>query len=356
LHIHCIYPITLFYEKIKMQVSTGKIADLLSQTIMAGITPMLKGPPAIGKSDIIHQIAKKYNLYLIDLRLSQCDITDLNGFPALNAERTKSSFVPMDTFPMEGDEIPEGYEGWLLFLDEMNSAALAVQAAAFKLVLDRAVGMQKLHKKVAIICAGNREIDKAIVNRMSTPMQSRLAHFELKVDYKAWLLWAAESGIDHRIMSFISWKPELMYNFKPDHNKETYASPRTWEFCSRLIKNIPELKREHTPLIASVIDEAAAREFQSYVKVYLTLLTIRAIIADPKGVKVPVEPATQYAIAGKIGADMNKKNLDPLMTFLGRMGIEFQIMSLQRALKRDGDLITHPTIKTWVSKYSQELF
>ena len=339
-----------------MKVSTAKLPDYLSSVMMAGITPMVKGPPAIGKSDIIRQIAKKYNLFVIDLRLSQCDITDLNGFPALNEARTKSSFVPMDTFPMEDDDIPTGYDGWLLFLDEMNSANMSVQAAAFKLVLDRAVGMRKLHKKVAIICAGNRDMDKAIVNRLSTPMQSRLAHFELTVDHKGWLLWAAENDIDHRIMSFISWKPEMLYNFKPDHNKDTYASPRTWEFASRLIKGITELKNEHTPLIASVIDEAASREFRSYVKVYTSLLTIKQIIADPSGVTMPTEPATQYAISGKIGAEMDQKNVDPLMTFLGRMGIEFQIMSLQRALKRDSALMGHPVIKSWIQKYSQELF
>jgi len=307
-------------------------------------------------SDIIRQVAKKFNLSVIDLRLSQCDITDLNGFPSLNQDKTKSTFVPMDTFPMEGDEVPKGYEGWLLFLDEMNSASMSVQAAAFKLVLDRAVGLKKLHQKVAIICAGNRDIDKAIVNRLSTPMQSRLSHFELSVDHKGWLLWAAENKIDHRIMSFVSWKPEMLYNFKPDHNKDTYASPRTWEFCSRLIKDNNSLNTSDIPLIASVIDEAAAREFISYVRVFASLITIPQIIADPHGIDVPVEPSTQYALCGKIGAEMAESTVVPLMTFLKRMGAEFQIMSLQRVLKRSPTLIAHPAIKTWIETYSQELF
>jgi len=339
-----------------MKISTTKLPDALSHVIMAGITPMVKGPPAIGKSDIIRQVAKRYNLFVIDLRLSQCDITDLNGFPSLNADKQKSTFVPMDTFPMEGDVIPAGYDGWLLFLDEMNSASLSVQAAAFKLVLDRAVGLKKLHKKVAIICAGNRDQDKAIVNRMSTPMQSRLAHFEVGVEHKGWLLWAAANDIDHRIMSFISWKPEMLFNFKPDHNKETYASPRTWEFCSRIIKNIKTLTNEHTPLIASVVDEAAAREFRMYVKVYATLLTMDQIIMDPSGVDIPTEPATKYALSGKIGAEMDQKNVGPLMTFLQRMDVEFQILALQRALKRTDDLVGHPVIEKWIATYSQELF
>ena len=89
---------------------------------------MLQGSPGTGKSSIIHQVAKDFRLFVIDLRLAQCDPTDLGGFPHIVGKR--ASYLPMDTFPIEGDAIPEGYDGWLLFLDEMNSASLAVQSAA----------------------------------------------------------------------------------------------------------------------------------------------------------------------------------------------------------------------------------
>ena len=101
---------------------------MITAYIKAKLVPMLVGSPGCGKSQIIYKIAKEYNLKVIDLRLSQCDPTDLAGFPTI--ENHKADYVPMKHFPIEGDPIPHGYSGWLLFLDEATSAPPAIQAAA----------------------------------------------------------------------------------------------------------------------------------------------------------------------------------------------------------------------------------
>jgi len=81
-----------------------------------------------GKSAVLHQIAKKFKLFLIDIRLAQCDPVDLSGFPITSG--LKAKYLPMDIFPLEDDPIPAGYNGFLILLDEINSASMAVQAAA----------------------------------------------------------------------------------------------------------------------------------------------------------------------------------------------------------------------------------
>ena len=149
-----------------MQVRISQATSMLTKYLQAKLVPMLTGSPGIGKSQIIHKIAEDFNLKVIDLRLSQCDLTDLLGFPQITG--SKAGYVPMDTFPIQGDKVPDGYSGWMLFLDEMNGAVPAVQAAAYKLILDRMVGSYHLHKNVAIVCAGNLETDNGIVNPMPT--------------------------------------------------------------------------------------------------------------------------------------------------------------------------------------------
>ncbi len=352
-----------------MIVNTAKLPGMLSKCMEVDLVPFIKGPPAIGKSDIVKQIANEYNLLLVDFRLSQADTTDLNGLPGYTEDQMKATFKPMDTFPITTDPLPvradgKPYDGWLLFLDELNSANLSVQAAAFKLILDRQVGKHDLHSHVRIIAAGNREIDKAITNRMSTPMQSRLAHFELEINQKAWLKWAGNFGIDYRIMSFIGFKPEILYNFKPDHNKETYASPRTWEFCSRLVKGEKTIGTDMIPLMAAVVDEVAAREFYTYAKIFKTLITVPQIIANPKKIEVPAEPGTLYALTGTLGYHMEGTNAEKLMEFIERIPIEFQILALQIAIKRDQEetkrkgpkILSLPSVKTWVRENAQDLF
>ena len=61
-----------------MKIKISQAADLLTTALKAKLVPMLHGSPGLGKSAVIKQIAKNFNLKLIDLRLSQCDPTDLN--------------------------------------------------------------------------------------------------------------------------------------------------------------------------------------------------------------------------------------------------------------------------------------
>ena len=176
-----------------------------------------------GKSAITHQLGEEYSLELIDVRLSQCDPTDLNGFPSMG--KTRATYMPMDIFPLEDTAIPKGKKGFLVFLDEFNSASMAVQAASYKLILDRQVGQRKLHSNTIIIAAGNMAGNNAIVNRLGTAMQSRLIHLELVSDVLIWLKWAASAGIDPRVMAYVHHNPEDFHRFDPNHNDKTFACP-----------------------------------------------------------------------------------------------------------------------------------
>ena len=155
-----------------MKVRIKQARRLITASIKAKLVPMLHGSPGVGKSQIIYQIAEEFNLKVIDLRLSQMDPSDLLGFGALKGDR--ATYFPMEFFPLEGDPIPAGYSGWLIFFDEINSAPSATQAAAYKVILDRMVGLRKLHSHVAIVAAGNLASDNAIVEDMSTALQSRM--------------------------------------------------------------------------------------------------------------------------------------------------------------------------------------
>lgn len=61
-----------------MKIPTTDAAECLMDVLKAGHVPMLKGSPGVGKSDIISKLADDHKLKVIDLRLSQCDPTDLN--------------------------------------------------------------------------------------------------------------------------------------------------------------------------------------------------------------------------------------------------------------------------------------
>jgi MoxR-like ATPase len=159
----------------------------------------------------------------------------------------------MNTFPLEGDPLPAGYSGWLLFLDELNSAPIPVQSAAYKLILDRKVGLFNLHPNVAMVAAGNLETDGAIVNPMSTALASRMAHLFVELNVKDWLNWANESHLDYRITSFIEFLPTKLNTHTPDNPEMAYASPRTWEFSDRILK-LQDINRDLLPMYAGLFE------------------------------------------------------------------------------------------------------
>lgn len=339
-----------------LQVTVNGAYDYITACIKAKLVPMLSGSPAIGKSAVMHQIAADYQLKVIDMRLSQCDPTDLLGFPQINEKTGRAGYAPMDTFPLKGDAIPEGYKGWLVFFDELTSAPRGVQAAAYKPILDRMIGTHEIHDKVAIVAAGNLETDGAIVEAMSTALQSRMVHFELTVDSKEWIDWAAGHDIDHRILSFIRFKPDNLYTFKADHTDKTYGSPRTWEFANRFIKGHDVVDQKMLPLLAGTISEGLAREFMSFLRIYDRLLTLPEILAAPDTVAVPDEPSILYALTGAIANGANEKTVGGLMIFVNRLPIEFQVVTLRDIVRRKKELLAHPSVQKWVTVKATDLF
>lgn len=339
-----------------MKVSFSIAKEMILETLRARLVPMLEGSPGGGKSALIREIAEENGLKVIDLRLAQCDPTDLLGFPGVNERTGRALYRPLNTFPLEGDEIPSGYNGWLLFLDEFNSAKESVQAAAYKLVLDKMVGEHRLHKNVFLACAGNLATDNAIVEEMSTAMQSRLIHLELEPDYLQWVDWAQKAGIDHRITDYIKFSPDSLNSFKPDHTDKTYACGRTWEFAHRFIADRPVIDLERLPLLAGTLSEGVARQFIAFCKFYLELPTREALLKNPDTVEVPTEPSIRYALTGSISKYATVENMDTLMKFIVRLPIEFQVITLRESIYRKPELKTTRSVKDWFSSTATAYF
>jgi hypothetical protein len=330
-------------------VNAKQAKEAIIQCFKAGLVPMLVSSPGQSKSSLIKEIAQENNKLVIDLRLSQCDPTDLMGYPIIS--NGKASYAPFNTFPIKGDKIPEGYTGTILLLDEFNSATIATQSSAYKLVLDRMVGQYELHESVRIICAGNLASDKAIVNRLSTAMQSRLIHLHLEVENEEWLEWAKNNKLDYRVISYIQFRPQALKAFDPKHNDYTFPCLRTWEFTSKLIKNI----EPNLALICGTIGEAEGRQFFGYCQIFQEIPTIKDLISKPLTCTVPDEPSILYAITGLIGEYLSNTNAVSLMAYIERLPIEFQLITLRNAIKRDSNLKENKDIKSSWLKVSKQL-
>lgn len=307
--------------------------------ISKGLVPYVRSSPGIGKSDSAKKFARKHNLKIIDIRLSQCTPEDLQGYPMRDGN--KAVFTPFDIFPLEGEPLPlddQGNEmnGWLLLLDELSSANKAVQAAAYKIILDRQVGSFKLHDKCGMIACGNLITDKAVVHKMSTALQSRLVHYQLQITVDEWTDWALENKIDHRISAFVNFDNAMLMNFNPDHEDHTFACPRTWEFLNRTMKDQDVDRSEHSARICGTVGSGAGMEFMSFCEVYHDLPKWDHIV-DPKindALKPPAEPTAKFAVISWIGTEIEKGDIDNVLPYISKFGGEFQMLFCRHVLGR----------------------
>jgi MoxR-like ATPase len=163
----------------------------------------LWGPPGIGKSDIVRQITDGFsNSHLIDIRLSLWEPTDIKGIPYFDSNSGTMVWGAPSELPSE--EFAAQYDNIVLFLDEMNSAAPSVQAAAYQLILNRRVGQYKLPDNVMIVAAGNREADKGVTYRMPAPLANRFIHLELAVNFDDWFQWSVTNKIHTDVVGYLT--------------------------------------------------------------------------------------------------------------------------------------------------------
>ena len=225
----------------------------------------LWGPPGIGKSEVVAGITQDLGGLMIDLRLGQMDPTDIRGIPFYNKELNKMDWAPPIELP--DAETASQYPIVVLFLDEMNSAAPAVQAAAYQLILNRRIGKYFLPDNVVMVAAGNRESDKGVTYRMPTPLANRFVHLEMRVDFPVWQEWAVQNNIHKDVVGYLSFAKQDLYDFDAKSASRSFATPRSWTFVSELLVDEDTDENTLTDLVAGAVGEGLAVKFQAHRKI-----------------------------------------------------------------------------------------
>ncbi len=338
----------------------SQIATALNYLIDANQPVMLHGSPGVGKSDVVRQVAKQRGIELIDLRLSQLDPVDLRGVPSVDTKKHITSWNTPNFLPTDGKGI--------LFLDEINSAAQATQAAAYQLVLDRKLGDYVMPPGWAIIAAGNRSTDRAIVNQMSTALKNRFTHLNYEVNNDDWCDWALRSNIAVEVLGFIRFRPMLLNEFEQRNDSkeerervqrlkdaQAFATPRSWEFLSKVVQQKPGSDVEYE-LYTGIVGEGAAAEFMGYLKYYRDLPNLDALLMNPGAAKVPEEPATLYALSTGLATKATQDNMERVVKYALRLPAEFQVLLMKDAIARDNDLTQTKAFNDWAIKNAEVMF
>lgn len=286
-----------------------KLSEMYCAVLKAGLpvktvpSVMIWGPPGVGKSQAIRQMAAKIgrdtgkHVIVTDVRLLLFNPIDLRGIPTANADKTLAVWLKPQIFQMdERDDVVN-----ILFLDELSAAPQSVQAAAYQITLDRVVGEHRLPDNCIVIAAGNRTTDKSVAFKMPKALANRLMHIEVEGSFKAWREWAFQNGIHDKVMGFLSFRQSFLMGFDAVTDDLAFATPRSWEMVSKLLNHVDGDIDHMYPLIAGLIGCGAATEFRTWAKVYHELPEIEDIF-DGKMPKLPTGTDAMYALTASMAA------------------------------------------------------
>ena len=116
------------YSPNEVTVSVKKLPRYIIHALKCGVMPVLAGPPGVGKSSVLQQIADHLQLQYIDHRLPTMDPTDFTGVMAVDQEKQRAKYYGLDEFPVEGDPLPEGKKGWMVCIDELADGNNTLQS------------------------------------------------------------------------------------------------------------------------------------------------------------------------------------------------------------------------------------
>ena len=301
------------------EISTTAIGPVLEfhmQTPGAPV-PFFHGKPGVSKSAQAKAVAKRLNLKFTDVRLAQMSAMDVRGLPVINQANKSTEWYRPDFFPTAETIVlakAEGYEGELIFFDELSSAPPAIQAAAYQIILDRATGQYTIPEDPAypiyMAAAGNNLKDGAVVLNMSSALKNRMSHYQVMTDLDGFITYGLESGMDSRVLAFLKFTPDALHAM-PTAGEYAFPTNRTWEMTSNFIKN---RSLEDFPLlrtaIGGTIGTGTATNFLAHMSIADQLPDIEDVLENGPTVAIDAKNNSLVwtYVLGLTGHMINKAN------------------------------------------------
>ena len=357
-----------------VQLTVTQMTELLSSaygTLIGNRTPfrlfpsvMLWGPPGVGKSQGVRQIAEKLRestgktVTVTDVRLLLFNPVDLRGIPTANADKTLAVWLRPKIFQMDDSEDTVN----VLFLDEITAAPQSVQAAAYQITLDRTVGEHRLPENCIVIAAGNRVTDRSVAFHMPKALANRLCHIEIKGDADAWHDWAIGAGIHPVVTGYLDYNSAVLNGFEPSEDMLAFPTPRTWEMVSSILRNVSADLSAVYPLIAGCVGDRVAASLQTWYEIYLRVPDMKDVFGggaklDPPSERPELLYATVAAMADYARSERTLGELKNSVAYACKMPIEFRfrlfsdycrIPRVRQALQAD------KTFSDWIAFRKEE--
>lgn len=272
--------------------SPKEAARLLPTAYQLRLPAFLWGRPGIGKSELVRDFAREQAMDLIDLRLTTLESCDLRGLPRINHESGQTEW-------MRPEFLPEIDIPVVILLDELTAAEPRIQASAYQLILDRAIGKHRLPDQAWVVGAGNAPEHGAVSYGMGTALADRFIHLNVVANPENWVEWALSRGVASEVITFIRVRPDMLDSCGGQEQTEQLVtpSPRSWARVSSVLQATDD-QQVRSLAVNGLVGEAVAIQFFHTLEEIGQLPPIGKLMSLPPKVAARQVPSTLPTLYG----------------------------------------------------------
>ena len=267
-------------EQIRDTLRAYRMRDELGAYLIPAIRQrpvLLMGPPGIGKTQIMEQIASEENVGLVAYTITHHTRQSAVGLPFIEkrvyggteytvTEYTMSEIIGAVYALMERTGIREG----ILFLDEINCVSETLAPMMLQFLQCKTFGNQKLPEGWLIVAAGNPPEYNRSVRDFDVVTLDRVKRIDVSEDFAVWKQYALRKGLHGAVVSYLDLKKDNFYRIENTPDGLRFATARGWEDLSELLFAYEQLGIEAGEAVVGQYIQLPeiARDFANYLRLY----------------------------------------------------------------------------------------
>ena len=266
---------------------------------------LLMGPPGIGKTQIMEQIASEEQVGLVSYTITHHTRQSAMGLPFIEkrvyggetytvTEYTMSEIIGAVHALMENTGIREG----ILFLDEINCVSETLAPMMLQFLQNKTFGNQRLPEGWLIVAAGNPPEYNKSVRDFDVVTLDRVKRIDVTEDFAVWKEYARQKGLHGAVVSYLDIKKENFYRIENTPEGLQFATARGWEDLSELLYVYEDLgiEADESLVVQYVQMPALARDFMNYLRLYNKYRQVYHVEDILQG-RAPAVTKTEFAAA-----------------------------------------------------------
>lgn len=238
---------------------------------------LLMGPPGIGKTQIMEQIAKELSINLVSYTITHHTRQSAIGLPFIvkkdinGKEYSVTEYTMSEIIGAVYDAIKEsGISEGILFLDEINCVSETLSPMMLQFLQYKTFGQFALPEGFVVVCAGNPPQYNKSVRDFDIVTLDRIKKIDISEDFGVWKEYGYVNFIHGAILSYLEIKKKNFYSIKQELDGKSFVTARGWEDLSLCLKAYEKLdiKVEEGVIKEYIQDNNIANDFFEYYGLY----------------------------------------------------------------------------------------